>query len=73
MKIDELQSNIGKRVKMNGYGDLAINSELRKFIFDDEDMYYLTIDRITKGGKAIIRHGKHLYSIPPNNVDLFIT
>jgi hypothetical protein len=52
MKFIDLKLHIGKRVKLNGRGDLAIHGELRKFIYDDENKYYLILERITKGGKV---------------------
>jgi hypothetical protein len=72
MKFIDLKLHIGKRVKLNGRGDLAIHGELRKFIYDDENKYYLVLERVTKGGKCIVRHGKETYSVGCKNVDPFI-
>lgn len=71
MKLAEAHFNIGKRVAIPNQGDIAIHSELRKFIYDEEGKYYITLDRITKGGRLIVRHGKETFSLSPRYVVLF--
>lgn len=71
MKLVEAYNSVGKRVSIPNQGDIAINSELRKFIYDEGDKFYLTLDRVTKGGRLIVRHGKETFSLAPRYVVLF--
>lgn len=71
MKLMDAHTLIGARVCILNQGDIAINSELKKFIYDEEGKYYLTLDRITKGGRLILRHGKETFSLAPRYVVLF--
>jgi hypothetical protein len=63
--------DIGKRVRILNSGDIAINWDLRKFLYDDANEYPLFLERITKGGRAIVRHGKHTYSLAPKYIKVF--
>lgn len=71
MRHSELKDNIGKRVKLNGEGDLAMIRERRKYIFDDVNEYELFLDGVTKGGLAILRCGKEVFTVGCKNVDLY--
>jgi hypothetical protein len=63
---DFIRQAIGTKVYLTGEGDLAMNSELRGFIFDKTP---LTLMRLTSGGMAIVKSddGKE-YSVRPRNV-----
>jgi len=62
------ETDIGKHVRILNKGDIAINSDLRKFL--DNDEHLLLLERITKGGRAIVRHGKHTFSLAPKYIEL---
>jgi len=63
---DFIIRNIGSKVYITGTGDLAINSSLRKFIFNKT---VFTLLKLTKGGMAVLcdEKGKE-YLVPPKNV-----
>jgi len=61
--------DIGKRVRILNQRDIAINGELRKFL--DNDEHTLMLERITKGGRAILKHEKQTYSLAPRDVEVF--
>lgn len=71
MKHSDLKDNLGKRVKINGNGDLAMIREFRKFIYDDTNRYELILKGITKEGKAFIGWGDNNIIVGCKNVDLY--
>jgi hypothetical protein len=63
---DFIVKNIGRKVYVNGDGDLAFNGELRGIIFNKTE---LTILKLTKGGMAyLVDDENNFYSVPPRNV-----
>jgi hypothetical protein len=71
MKHSELEGNIGKRVKINGDGDLGMIHEMKKFIYDDANEHELYLDKISSGGLAVIRYKNQLISVRAKNLDLY--
>jgi hypothetical protein len=63
----KLENHIGEACTLNGRGDLAMERELR---FHIRNKTPLTIEKVTKGGRVVVRHKKWTYSVAPKNVDL---
>jgi len=61
-----IKKNIGTKVYVTGDGDLAMQSEFRKIIFNKTE---LTIVKLTKGGMAyLVDIQGNFYTVPPRNV-----
>ena len=67
---DAVQYYVGLACTLNGKGDLAFESHLRKFIYDEEGLYPLSLQRLTKGGTVHLKFGKEDIIVSPKNVDL---
>lgn len=64
-----LESKIGQRVDINGYGDLGMDAEMRPFIWNNESV--ILVVGITKAGLVNIEvDGDRQYSVPMRNVEL---
>ena len=72
MTREEIQRNIATIVTLNGDGDLAIEGNLRKYIYDRSNEYPLAIEKLTRGGMAYLLdlHNDKYISVPPKNVEL---
>lgn len=72
MKQRDVADSIGKRVSVNGIGDLAMDGEARPLVDDWEGLYDIRFIKQTKGGLAYLQvDGKHCVAIPIKNVDLY--
>ena len=64
MTREEIEQNIGRTVKLNGCGDLALHAHLRT------DGWYRVV-KLTKGGMAYLKSDDNkIIVVPPKNVDL---
>lgn len=74
---DFIDQNIGKRVYINGVGDLGFDGNLRKYIYiysfsmDLETYPVIIINKRTRGGLAYLETGGNFISVPISNVRLF--
>jgi len=66
MRLSDIPNNIGKTVTIGG-GDIAIRSELRSMVFNEEP---LTIVKITKGGEVYLQKDNKFYTVPARYVHL---
>ena len=74
MNREEIKQNVGATVTLNGFGDLAMEPQYRKYSDDCIGNYPLIIKKLTRGGMA------HLYcattarfiTAPPKNVDMIV-
>ena len=68
----EIKENIGKYVIITGYRDLAFNGGLRKYIHDADYKLPLILEKLSKGGLAVVKVEKtgQLLSVPPRNIEL---
>lgn len=65
---DFINQSIGSKVYLTDDGDLAMDRNLRWFIFNKIE---LTLVKLTKGGRAIVEYKGTEYSVPPRNVREF--
>lgn len=70
MNLMDVHTSIGQRVVIPHRGDIAIYDDLRKYIYNSEDTI-LTLERVTKGGRVIVRDGKFTASLAPRNIELY--
>jgi hypothetical protein len=66
MKLIEAKENIGKTCTIGG-GDVAINSDLRPLVFNND---ILVISAITKGGLVRLKKDNSFYTVAAKYVHL---
>lgn len=64
MKATEIQEYVGKTVKVNGSGDLAMDYDMRKIITRE-----VKLVKQTKSGLIQVEHEGQFYSVPLRNID----
>ena len=69
MKREDVNKHKGRKVVLNGKGDLAFEGELKPLIRNKVPLY---IVKLTRGGMVYLTDvsGKFFYSAPPTNVDI---
>jgi len=74
MTRNEVEKNIGQLATLNGMKDLAMEADMRKYIYDENgEKHPLVIEKLTKGGMVLLRerdNPKRTITVPPINVDL---